>query len=102
MLGLGRARLTGEGSWQQGPSVPRFGLRLAVDRLSLPRASRAFREEAPSPPDSCVRSTRRPGGAIAPSIATQRIMLERAHAQPGWLLRVLAADEEGRQPRTKV
>ncbi len=50
VLGLGRARLTGDASWQKGQSVPRFGLRLAIDRLSLPRASRAFREESPLAP----------------------------------------------------
>ncbi|MEE3328247.1 MAG: AsmA-like C-terminal region-containing protein, partial [Myxococcota bacterium] len=51
VLGLGRAQLKGDADWRRGTAVPHFGLRLEVDKLSLPRASRAFRLEAPKPPE---------------------------------------------------
>ena len=59
--------------------------------------------EAPSPPDSCVRSTRRPGGAIAPSIATQRIMLLESSLRPSRSACSRRMSREGGgKPRTKV
>ena len=57
VLGLGRARLRGDGEWNGGASVPRFAVRLKVDELSLPRASRAFRQEAPDPSSEAAPSS---------------------------------------------
>ena len=48
VLGLGRAKFFGEADLNQETAVPRLGLSLKVDQLSLPRASRAFRQEAPA------------------------------------------------------
>lgn len=58
VIGLGRARLKGQGEWSQGKKVPHFALRLNADDLSLIEASKAFRKEAPAvaepAPDSGV------------------------------------------------
>jgi len=60
VLGLGRARLKGEGAWHRGSPVPRFALSLKIDELSLPRASRAFRQRAPDPSSESTAASKEP------------------------------------------